>query len=331
VAQIALPYRIGLGALLVLVVAYFAVLKPKDSSTASSTAPGVAGLTTSIDKANGAVAASDASAAAAQAAAGGAETPPGAAVPAPGAAASAGAPAAPKVAVKDALAAVAKGDPSAAVLREIAAGKTVVMLFSAAGASDDLYVRDALRQVDRHHGKVAIHRVGIADVGRYNALTRGIQITQTPTLLVLGGDLKAHLIVGYATRTEIEQTVNDASGLHPRLRPSSYKALVSRGCATTTYNIVGDGKSLADRDVRVLAFRDDVQTLSQRLRGAEVPARYGAFNAQYLRYLTDIDRTLARLTPRSPEKAYRAAVSALRRLDNRINAQAAGTGLRCAA
>jgi hypothetical protein len=331
VAKLALPYRIGIVVALVLVGAYFTVLKPKDDKPAP-VAPGVAGLKTSIDKANGAVAQSDAANANAAA---GAATPAqpapaaGAAPATPGATPSA--PAAPKLSAKAALAAVAEGDASAKILRELVAGKTAVVLFSSPAASDDRYVRRMLGRIDRHHGNVAVHKVGIADIGRYEALTRGVQVTHAPTLLVIGQDLKARKIIGFTDRAEVNQLVNDVSGLRTTLRPSSYKALVQRGCATTTYNVIGDGKSLADRDMRVVAFRDDVQALSKRLRGATVPAKFGPFNAQYLRYLTDVDRTLARLTPRSPEKAYAAAVSSLHRLDNRINAQAAGTGLRCAA
>lgn len=329
-AQIALPYRIGVVAALVLAVAYFAVLKPKDDAPQATqpVAPGVAGLTTAIDKAHGAAAASDAANAAAQAAA--AQAPDAAASAAPGAPSTAKPPASETNAAR-AVASVAEGDPSASILRELAAGKTAVVLFSSASASDDLHVRSALRRIDRHSGAVTIHRVAMSDVANYDAITRGVQITQAPTLLVIGEDLKARRIVGYTDRTEINQLVNDVSGLRTPLKPSSYKNLVESGCGTTVYNIDGDAKSLADRPLRVDAFRDDVQALAERLRGATVPAKFGAFNAQYLRYLTDIDRTLARLKPRSPEKAYRAAVKQLRQLDDRINAQASGSGLRCSA
>jgi len=341
VAQIALPYRIALVAGLVFAVAWFAVLRPSDDAENAPPpqAPGVEGLKTSIGKANAASATSDAANAARQAAAAQAS---GEAPPATGATPSAATPsaagalptpgAAPaKSSAATALETVAEGDPSSAILRELAAGKTAVVLFSSPLASDDRRVRRQLRRIDRHSGAVKVHSIAIADVARYDAITRGVQVTQAPTLLIVGEDLKARRIVGYTDRTEINQVVNDISGLRARLRPSSYKALVQRGCGTTVYNINGDRASLADRDIRVLAFRDDVQALAKRLRGASVPARYGAFNTQYVRYLTDVDRTLARLTPRSPESAYRTAISRLNQLDNRIHTQAAGTGLRCAA
>ncbi len=342
-AQIALPYRIALVAGLVIVVAWFAFLRPGDDAgtTPPPQAPGVAGLSNAVDKANGAAAASDAAnaaqVAATQAAGEAAATqdPTGEALPAPvGIRKPAGPPSAgpaKESPAAKAMTTIAKGDPSRTILREVAAGKTAVVLFSSPLASDDARVRRQLRRIDRHSGKVTVHSIAIGKVANYDALTRGVQITQAPTLLVIGEDLKARRIVGYTDRTEINQAVNDISGLHARTRPSSYKALVARGCAAATSHVAGDGASLSERDLRVLAFRDDVQALATRLRGASVPARFGPFNGQLLRYLTDVDRTLARLTPRSPESAYRAAVSQLRRLDDRIDAQAAGTGLRCAA
>jgi hypothetical protein len=333
VAQISLPFRIGLVAALVLVGAMLLLRGGDDSPAPAPVAPGVAGLTSAIDKANGAAATADASAAASEAAAGqvGGAAAPAAAAPTPAAPTAAQAKAARTATAAAALKTLAKDDPSATILRELAAGKTAVILFTSPTAADDAHVRRAVERIDLHRGAVRVHRIALGGVARYPAITRGVQVTQAPTLLVIGGDLKARRIVGYTDRTEINQLVNDVSGLRTRVNPSTYKELIERGCGTTVYNIRGDARSLADRPMRVVAFRDDVQALAQRLRGASVPARFGPFNAQYLRYLTDIDRTLAALKPRSPEKAYSAAVKRLNQLDERINAQAAGTGLDCRA
>jgi hypothetical protein len=100
-------------------------------------------------------------------------------------------------------------DPSAPLLAALDRGHTVVVLIAGRTAADDLAVRAALRRADRRGGKVDVHVVPIGRVGDYEAITRGVQVEQSPTLLVIGASRQAREIVGFTTTREIDQLVAD--------------------------------------------------------------------------------------------------------------------------
>jgi hypothetical protein len=95
------------------------------------------------------------------------------------------------------------------VLAALDRGKVAVVLFSAKDATDDAHVRAVLRKVNRHGGKVAVYSASIEAVGRYAAITRGVEVMQGPTLLVIGKDHKARTIVGFTEVAEVQQLIND--------------------------------------------------------------------------------------------------------------------------
>ena len=212
--QLSLPYRIALVALVVVGALWFVVLRPKaggDSTPAPATAPGTAGLANDVSKAKGAVDASNASAAANQAAAN--------AVGGSGSTTSTAKPAAPKAAKPAAKPAkpgladdAAPGDPSRPLLADVDAGKVAVVLFWNKAGSDDRATRHALSAVDRHKGKVVTTAIPVGDVGKYEAITRGAQVLESPTILVIGHGGKARAITGYTQASEIDQAVSDIGG-----------------------------------------------------------------------------------------------------------------------
>jgi hypothetical protein len=210
VDQISLPYRIGLVALLVVAGLWFAVLRPKPATETpvTTTAPGAAGLGNAVDKANGAADASNAAAAATEAAAnagsGTTTTPAAGTATKPG---DANTPTRSTLA-DDAVA----GDPSRAVLSLFDSGKVAVVLFWNDKASDDRATRKALRAVNRHDGRVVTRAIPISQVGRYEAITRGAQVLESPTVLVIGAGGKARAITGYTQAKEIDEVVGIVGG-----------------------------------------------------------------------------------------------------------------------
>lgn len=214
--KISLPLRILLVVALLFAVLWFVMLRPKpvaDSEPVATPAPGVTGLKNATNKAKDAVDAANVaaarSAAAANAVGGSSTTKPSAksAKPAASAAKPATKPAVPGLA-DDA----APGDPSRPLLASVDAGKVVVVLFWNKNASDDRATRRALRSIDLHRGKVVANAVPLDDVGRYEAITRGAQVLESPTVLVIGAGGKARAITGYTQAKEIDQAVSDIGG-----------------------------------------------------------------------------------------------------------------------
>ena len=84
------------------------------------------------------------------------------------------------------------------------------MLFWNADGADDVATRGALRTLDRHHGKVVVRVVPIADVARYPSVTKGVKIAGSPTTVVIGRKGHARVISGLTEPRELSQAVGDA-------------------------------------------------------------------------------------------------------------------------
>jgi len=240
VSQISPPFRIALVALLAVCAVWFTVLRPKSPAADAPlpAAPGTTGLANDVAAAKGAATASDAANARVQDATGRSaakSAPKPAATAAPKAAAKAApkgatksskaastgphsavagktAPAAAaKPAAKAAPAAKAKtdADPSAPLLRALDRNHAVVLLFWNRHGSDDRAVRQAAQGIDRHHGRVVVKVVPVASVGRYTAITKGVQVLEAPTVLVIAPGGKARAIAGLTSTPELNQAVAD--------------------------------------------------------------------------------------------------------------------------
>jgi hypothetical protein len=291
VDKISLPFRIVLIVALLFAVLWFLVLRPKPVADVepAATPPGVTGLANDVAKANKAVDASNAAAARREAAANavgrssttattkssatGAKPTAAAATPK---AAKAAKPAKAAPAAKPA-AAVAKpakpgladdaapGDPSRPLLASVDAGKVVVVLFWNKNASDDRATRRGLRSVDLHGGKVVASAVPIGDVGRYEAITRGVQVLESPTVLVIGAGGKARAITGYTQAKEIDQAVSDIGGkgfeARKAFRHSGFAAVADDACKDFRYAV--DQK--ADPPTTVPALSKALGTAAQEL------------------------------------------------------------------
>jgi hypothetical protein len=202
-SQISPPIRIVLAASLCFMAAWFVLLRPGTepvAPTQPAAAPG-SGFGTAVKGAKDATAATNARSAAV-AAEGGAT-----AASKPGTTAATGGKAAPAAAAKTKPADKALGLP-VPVAKAVAQKKTLVMLFWNKRAYDDQAVRRELRGINRHNGKVQVHVASIEDVARYAPITRGVNLEQSPTVVVVKGGT-ADALVGYVDRGTINQTVSD--------------------------------------------------------------------------------------------------------------------------
>ena len=71
-------------------------------------------------------------------------------------------------------------------------------------------MRKELRQVKTRGGKVYVAAAPISQLARYAGITRGVQVVQAPTIVVVDPDRKASTITGYTDAVEIDQAVSDA-------------------------------------------------------------------------------------------------------------------------
>ena len=246
--QLSRPYQIALVTLALLVLVWFAALHHpapnsgggSGSSPAASSAPatpsaaaeakaaaapthvyhgaapGVAGLTRAIDKAHGAVAQSQREAhrvetsepsasSSSTAHASPAATAPAAAHPA------AAKPAQVHASPPAAKHATATPSMQAKVEHELQQGRTVLILFWNRHGSEDVAVHNALPAVQHAlGGKVAVHYASAGQVGAFGTITHAVQVTQTPTLLIVNPHGQTTVLTGLNDAFAIQQAVAES-------------------------------------------------------------------------------------------------------------------------
>jgi hypothetical protein len=99
-------------------------------------------------------------------------------------------------------------DPSNVLLRYLAKGKTVVLLFHGNGA-DDKAARQAVHRVARRDKNVISAYAPVSKVAAYRAITTGVQVTTAPTILVISSKKKAVALTGFVDYGVVRQTVGD--------------------------------------------------------------------------------------------------------------------------
>jgi hypothetical protein len=221
-SQISPPIRILLVCAVAFLAAWMLFLRPKDDAGVPAAAtpatqterPVEAGGEKSgsmagqlVEKANDKVAAQDARA---EELAGGAGTSAGTAT-APATTASAGEQAVPGAEPgKLTKQAAEAGGLPLRVLRALGERKVVVLLFWSPKSAEDKAVRKAIKGVDRHDGKVLAHATHIKRIAAYGQITRGADVSQSPTVVVVDRNRKVETLVGFVDGQSIDQAVTDA-------------------------------------------------------------------------------------------------------------------------
>ena len=98
----------------------------------------------------------------------------------------------------------------ARVQRAIAGGQVVAMLFWDRRTAVDRAVRIAIGKAGRRGRGVFVAAAPIGMVSKYASITRGVQVLQAPTIVVVDRRKHATLLTGFVDRGEIAQAVADA-------------------------------------------------------------------------------------------------------------------------
>jgi hypothetical protein len=98
-----------------------------------------------------------------------------------------------------------------AVEREVAAGKTVLLLFWTPQSSVDREVRaQTAAMVARSHGKLALHVAAPAQVGEFGSVTEVVHVYQTPTILIVNRRGVVSTLTGLTDTFALAQIVREA-------------------------------------------------------------------------------------------------------------------------
>jgi hypothetical protein len=220
-SQVSRPVQIALAATLLLALVWFVALRPKPAADGGDTAaapavqetpaaPGSAGLERAVDRAEGAVATADADAERASGSSADAAKPaqPAAAAAAP--AKSAAPKRAARAAGAGAEAAREVAGPVASVRAALRQRKAIAIAFVDPATADARAVGEELRHVDHFGGRVFTLPVPLARLSDYGFITRNVEVTVAPTVVIVAPDHTATTIVGFTDRGEIEQRLAGA-------------------------------------------------------------------------------------------------------------------------
>jgi hypothetical protein len=238
VSQISPPIRILLVVAVAFLGVYMVALRPKaapapaqapaaPAGNVNTGKPAVTGFGKAVESAKGAAAATEKHLRSVGAEGVG-SAHRGAARPAAGTAA--GAPATGAAKAGSSRAAVALPLP---VLKAIAKHKVLALLFWNPRSADDRRVRAALRKVDTFRGQVFVLSAPIRTISRYGRITRGADVQQSPTVVVVDRKLRATTLVGYVDALTIQQAIVDAMRASGGVFLDRYLAKLNSSCSAT--------------------------------------------------------------------------------------------------
>jgi hypothetical protein len=209
-----------------------------------------------------------------------------------------------------------KGLPNP-VRQAIRKDKVLVLLFWNGKSVDDKAVRASLRKVDRWDGRVSVHVAPLNKISKYGRIARGVDVEQSPTVVVADRDLKAVTLVGYVDTTSIDQAVVDALRGSGPLFTSSYLKAVDKVCRRHSnamamvpgYYATSPGKA----DARLAAYETRGSRFVADLKAVKAPKKWRAFRAASVADMGTIVAAMGRLsTTVSPNASGSTVVAGIR-------------------
>jgi hypothetical protein len=224
------------------------------------------------------------------------------------------------------------------IARAIRKDKTLVLLFWNGKSADDKAVHEALAKVNRWDGRVYVGSASIKKIAKYGRITRGVDVEQSPTIVVADNQLHAETLVGYVDATTIDQVVVDAFRNTTGLFTDAYLKQVDKVCfhrsnAWAAIPSSGVGLDMKKVDARMNAVSKQFSGFVADFKAVKAPKKWRKFRAASVADLETVSagftQVSATLTPNTSFAGFIAAANALetkahpadKRADKRFNAQ----------
>ena len=207
------------------------------------------------------------------------------------------------------------------VARAIRKDKVLVLLFWNGKSADDKAVRSAVSDINRWDGRVAVRVAPLNQISKYGRIARGVDVEQSPTIVIADRDLRAETLVGYVDRATIDQAVVDALRNSDGLFTSTYLKAVDQVCrrysnAQAMIPNLYPG-SVGKADARVAAVTSSSGGLVGELKAVKAPRKWRAFHAASVADVSAVHTALTRfsasVTPKSSPSAIAASLTTYRR------------------
>ena len=192
---------------------------------------------------------------------------------------------APAPITNDALASLPKD-----VRKAIKQRKVLALLFWNNRSYDDRAVRRELKHVSTYGKQVFVAARPIKNVARYQAITRGVDVEQSPTIVVVDSNLKAVTLVGYVDRDTIDQAVVDAlKASGGSLIKNPYYRRLDAICASGEQQIkaLQQPSAAAAIPAYLVGVQGVYVDMKTKATGIKPAHKYASFHAAFKRYLGD--------------------------------------------
>jgi hypothetical protein len=191
-------------------------------------------------------------------------------------------------------------------------------------ADDERFVRNQLRKTNRYDGGVFVKQIPAGKLSGYGSLVNALDISQTPSVVVIDRDLKGTVLTGYVDRIAINQAIADAR--RDSIEPDISIAYLRKSNATCghletrlsrwSHPTVKGKKPLKAANQRRLGIIRQYRRLIAR---TAAPAKFARLKKQWLKVMNANERrAAAAVTSRKPVAGASAADVAT--LDGMFNA-----------
>jgi hypothetical protein len=219
--------------------------------------------------------------------------------------------------------------------------KILVVLFSNGKSYDDKAVETALTKINKWDGRVYVHTAPLRRISRYGRIARGVNVEQSPTVVVADRSLKAETLVGYVDRGRIDQAVVDARRNTSGLYVDSYLKAADKVCFahsnhwdSVPFTQVRNPRQL---DRRVAGLDTAFAAFAADYKAVKPSAKWAGFHKATVADLeaksVAFHNFSVAFTPKIKAPAFVAAVNgfaAVRPVDKRLEKRFAGANLpRC--
>jgi hypothetical protein len=220
----------------------------------------------------------------------------------------------------------------------VAKHKVLVLLFYNNRSTDDRAVRRELRKVDRYGGQVVVKAHWIKSVARYQAITRGVDVEQSPTIVVADRNLKAESLVGYVEHKTIDQAVVDAiraSG--GSLIKNPYFRKLDAICGGAQAEVLALPQPTTVAMIPAYLVGVDQAAIGMHKKAAAItpPKQYKRFNHRFVQYTDNTERVASFAsvhvanTPKDGLTTLKSAVKGSKQLDKSFVSANGAHGLSC--
>jgi hypothetical protein len=196
-------------------------------------------------------------------------------------------------------------------------------------ADDDRYVRNALKRTNRYDGDVVVKSVGLDKLSTYGALVNDLDVSQSPSIVVIDRNLKGTVLTGYVDRIAINQAIADArrDSIAPNITDTylrkanaicgRYETRISRWSAPTIPGRKAEKKAIARAEAVV-------GTYTRAIARTPAPAKWRSLKTQWVKVMKMRKQAIHKLRAADSLADYQAIADgfdskAVVKLDRRFN------------